>query len=168
VWFCASATVSNCAPKCSRHSSWTAWPLKIRPIGCPLVTNYKCTMSNIQEEQRCSAVSLSFVHFSLHLTQGLSLSIHEHDALKCVLLLLSYLLGNKCNFQSFRKLMWPRRGNAAVFTCLSTLSFSSILVFEKISMIWTWIYLYFMIPKQVKTLDIEQVKKAESNLVITS
>jgi len=29
------AIVYNCIPKCSHHSSWTVWPLKMGPIGCP-------------------------------------------------------------------------------------------------------------------------------------
>lgn len=28
-------SLHNCIPKCSQHSSWTAWPLKIGPVGCP-------------------------------------------------------------------------------------------------------------------------------------
>jgi hypothetical protein len=38
----------------SVHSSWTAWPLKVGPIGCPVtsVTNYRFIPSNIPEERR--------------------------------------------------------------------------------------------------------------------
>jgi len=41
----------NCLPKCS---SWTAWPLKMGPMGCPeqSVTNYQSTLRKISEEQR--------------------------------------------------------------------------------------------------------------------
>jgi hypothetical protein len=28
-------SLHNCIPKCYQHSSWTAWPLKIGPVGCP-------------------------------------------------------------------------------------------------------------------------------------
>jgi hypothetical protein len=36
----------NCIPQCSRHSPWTAWPLKMGPIGYPetSVYNYQYTL----------------------------------------------------------------------------------------------------------------------------
>ena len=41
----------NCWRQCSRHSSWTAWPLKVGPIGFPetSVRNYQSTLRNITE-----------------------------------------------------------------------------------------------------------------------
>jgi hypothetical protein len=44
----------NCVRRCSRHSSWTARPLKMGPIGCPetSVSNYQSTLCNIPEERR--------------------------------------------------------------------------------------------------------------------
>jgi hypothetical protein len=40
--------------KYARHSSWTAWPLRMGPIGCTetSVNNYKSTLPNIPEELR--------------------------------------------------------------------------------------------------------------------
>ena len=37
---------------------WTAWPLKMRPIGCPetSVTNYQPTMSNISDGRRSRSI----------------------------------------------------------------------------------------------------------------
>ena len=38
-------SLDNCVPKCSRHSSWKAWPLKMGLIGCPktsLTTYLRC------------------------------------------------------------------------------------------------------------------------------
>ena len=44
----------NCVSKCSGHSSWTAWPLKVGPIGCPetSVTSHQSTLLNIREQRR--------------------------------------------------------------------------------------------------------------------
>jgi hypothetical protein len=42
----------NHASTCSQHSSWTAWPLKMRPVGCLkiLVSNYQHTLRDNPEE----------------------------------------------------------------------------------------------------------------------
>ena len=37
--------------KCAKHSSWTAWPLKMGLIGCPkMLTNIQSTLHKIPEE----------------------------------------------------------------------------------------------------------------------
>jgi hypothetical protein len=42
----------NCVPECSIHSSWTAQPLKMGPIGCPetsMIINAHCLTSQKSE-----------------------------------------------------------------------------------------------------------------------
>ena len=42
----------DCLPKCAGHHSWTAWPLKMRPISYPetSLTNYQSTLRKFPEE----------------------------------------------------------------------------------------------------------------------
>jgi hypothetical protein len=51
--FLISLYFPTAEPECSRHSSWTVWPLKMGPIYCveTSVTKYQFTLRNVPEER---------------------------------------------------------------------------------------------------------------------
>jgi hypothetical protein len=63
-------------------SSWTSWPLKMRPIRCPetSVNNYHTTLRNIPEERRSYVCTPSDVTSSMTLPFPYSSSVICYDS----------------------------------------------------------------------------------------
>ena len=88
---CPHHSQYNCVPKCSRHFSWTAWPLNRGPISYPetSVTNYQSAPHKIAADRRSDLLKANCCVLRIFVTIVSYLLLTEMGAIRVNWLLIS-------------------------------------------------------------------------------